>query len=192
MEVGQADAFRLADRGELGLLVRIQNDCLGELPFELRHPGFQGGDALLEGSGVLALGSVVQGSEHGSGFAVETLAGDAALTGEALDSTVTAVMDGIGTGNLLGRGYDAHEGWTLQSMGWVSSHSLQLFTPQLSTPHPYSSCSLRKCRHLATLPQEGRFTSSHTPHTRLPRSFCRETAHEMFEGSLSQAKQLTW
>ena len=150
MKVGQADAFRLADGGELGLFVLIHDDCLGELRFELGHPGFEGGNALLQGCGVLALGSAVQGSQHGSGFAVEALAGDAAL-----DGTVRAEMDGVCTGNLLGREYDAHEEWTPQRRGWVSSHSLQVFTPQLSTPNPCSSCSLRKCRNLANFPREG-------------------------------------
>jgi len=108
VQVGQADAEGLADGGELGLLVLVEHDGLGQLPLQRGVAFLQVAGAPAQVLPFLVPGGAVEACPHPVGFAVDALAADAALAGVAADVPVAATKDGGGTGNPGRRRYDGH------------------------------------------------------------------------------------
>src|SRR5262249_19534973 len=108
VQVGQADAAGWADAGEGGLPIRIEDHGLAQAAFAVGHVLFQFADALAEGVEALPWRLAIEGGDDVTGFAVEALAADAALAGQALDLAVVTAVDHKGTGHGRRGWYDAH------------------------------------------------------------------------------------
>ena len=132
---GQADAAGLADGGELGLLVRVEDDGLGQLPLQLGQAFLQVADALAQVVALLPEGLALQAVDHPVGLAVDPLAGHAPLPGVAGDVAVAAAEDDGGTGNPRGGSYDA-QGVNSCGRGWEHTHRVIAAVHPL-TVHPH-------------------------------------------------------
>jgi hypothetical protein len=100
---GEADALGLGGAGELGLLVRVEEDVVGlRLGQALLGPGqllVQVVDLLAQLPDLVGgRGGAVDGGEDGVGLAVEALARDLALLGQRGDGAVGAEAGGGGAG----------------------------------------------------------------------------------------------
>jgi hypothetical protein len=137
----QATAFSLGSGNELGQQVGGANDGMTQLGLEMLELGLQVSDLLVPVGKLLLEGRGIEIAKDKVGFAVETLAADAAVEGVAGDVAACAEEDSGGAGKAIGMArMPMGEPWKRGRWYLRAFHG---FTLLLSAHTPLFSASVR-------------------------------------------------